>query len=472
MAANDDRLSRGTIVALAAMAVAIFIIANDFTALSVAIPEIENDLDTTLSTAQWVINGYMLVFGVLIVTGGRLDDMFGRKKMFIVGAVIFAGFSLLGGLAPNAAWLLGSRALMGIGGALMWPAVLGMTYAILPESKAGLAGGLVLGVAGFGNAVGPLLGGFLTDVLSWRWIFFVNVPIAAFGILVTAKEVPESTGDTTTRQIDYRGIALVSLGLLSLLLALDEGPDLGWGDPEIIVLFVVAGLLLAGFALLEPHMGDAALIPSDVMANRAFAIACLTVLMMSAIFFSALLYIPQFMVKVLDYSALRSGAGLIPMMGVFALSSFVAGPLYARLGPKLIVAIGAACLSVGMFLLSFIDADSSYVSLVPGLIVVGVGVGVFYSSITTAGVTALDPSRTSLAGGIIYMCQIAGGAVGLGLNTAIVTSGSSLTDGISTAFRFDAALALVGLTITILFVGGTVNLERIAALRNHHRAHA
>jgi EmrB/QacA subfamily drug resistance transporter len=472
VAQNQDRLSRGTILALAAMAVAIFIIANDFTALSVAIPEIEKDLDTSLTTAQWVINGYMLVFGVLIVTGGRLDDMFGRKKMFIIGAIIFAGFSLLGGLAPNAAGLLGCRALMGVGGALMWPAVLGMTYAILPDSKAGLAGGLVLGVAGFGNAVGPLLGGFLTDVLSWRWIFFVNVPIAAFGILVIAKKVPESTGDTATREIDYRGIALVSLGLLSLLFALDEGPDVGWGDPEIVVLFILAGLFLAGFALLEPRMGDAALIPRDVMANRPFAISCVTVLLMSAIFFSALLYLPQFMVKVLDFSALRSGAGLIPMMGVFALSSFVAGPLYARVGPKIIVSFGAACLAIGMFLLSFINADSSYASLVPGLVVLGVGVGVFYSSITTAGVTALDASRTSLAGGIIYMCQIAGGAVGLGLNTAIVTSASTLTDGISNAFLFDTVLALVGLTIAVFFVGGTVHLERLAALRGHQRAHA
>jgi EmrB/QacA subfamily drug resistance transporter len=468
----EDRIDRGTIVALLAMAVAIFVIANDFTALSVAIPEIENDLDTELSTAQWVINGYMLVFGVLIVTGGRLDDLFGRKRMFIIGALIFAGFSLLGGLAPNAAWLLGCRALMGIGGALMWPAVLGMTYAILPDSKAGLAGGLVLGVAGFGNAVGPLLGGFLTDELSWRWIFFINVPIAAFGILVTAREVPESRGDTTTRQIDYRGVALLSLGLLSLLLALDEGPEVGWGDPEIVVLFAVAAVLLAAFAFVEPRLGEAALVPRDVMGNHAFSIACLVVLMMSAIFFAALIYVPQFMVKVLGYSALRSGAGLLPMMGVFALSSFVAGPLYARLGPKLTVSIGATGLAAGMFLLSFIEPDSSYGTLVPGLVVLGIGVGFFYSSITTAGVTALDPSRTSLAGGIVYMCQIAGGAVGLGLNTAIVTSDSNLADGISTAFLFDAVLALVGLTISVLFIGGTVHPERLAALRGHHRAHA
>src|SRR3954447_22399930 len=177
------------------MALGVFVIANDFTALSVAIPRIEADLGTDLTTAQWVINGYALVFGVLIVTGGRLADLFGRKRIFLIGAACFAAFSLLGGLAPNVGLLIACRSLMGIGGALMWPAILGMTYAILPDDKAGLAGGLILGVAGFGNAVGPLLGGFLTDVLSWRWLFLVNVPIALFAMFVTWREVDESAAD-------------------------------------------------------------------------------------------------------------------------------------------------------------------------------------------------------------------------------------------------------------------------------------
>src|SRR5262249_3411272 len=138
------------------------------------IPNIEHDLGTTLTKAQWVINGYALVFGVLIVTGGRLADLFGRKRVFMIGAAIFASFSLVAGIVPGVNMLIGARMLMGVGGALMWPAILGMTYALLPESKAGLAGGLILGVAGLGNAVGPLLGGFLTDEFSWRWVFFLN----------------------------------------------------------------------------------------------------------------------------------------------------------------------------------------------------------------------------------------------------------------------------------------------------------
>src|SRR6266508_3858272 len=183
MAQTGTRMNRGTILSLFAMGLAVIVIANDFTALSVSLTDIEKDLESDLTTVQWVINGYALVFGVLIVTGGRLADMFGRRRIFFLGAAIFATFSLLGGLAPDIGWLLACRALMAVGGAMIWPAILGMTYEILPESKAGLAGGLILGAAGFGNAVGPLLGGFLTDSFSWRWVFFVNLPIAGFAML-------------------------------------------------------------------------------------------------------------------------------------------------------------------------------------------------------------------------------------------------------------------------------------------------
>jgi MFS family permease len=170
-----ERLDESSILGLAAMALAVLVVANDFTALSVALPAMEQDFGADVTTVQWVINGYALVFGVLIVTGGRLADMFGRRRMFCLGASVFAVFSVIGGVAPNVGVLLACWALMGVGGAMMWPAILGMTYAILPSSQAGLAGGLILGAAGFGNAIGPLLGGVLTDALSWRWIFFLNL---------------------------------------------------------------------------------------------------------------------------------------------------------------------------------------------------------------------------------------------------------------------------------------------------------
>jgi predicted MFS family arabinose efflux permease len=310
---------------------------------------------------------------------------------------------------------------MGIGGALMWPAILGMVYGILPESKQGLAGGLILGVAGVGNAFGPILGGALTQA-SWRWIFFLNLPVTVLACVVTWLKVHDVSDAPTRERLDYAGVATLSASLIALLVALDQATDWGWGDPRIVGLLVGCVLLFAVFLLVERSAGAHALVPREVMRNREFMAAALSVLLMSASFFAILIYVPQFMVKILGYGPLKSGIGFLPMMGVFALVSFVAGSLYNRLGAKPIVIVGAACVTAAPFLLSTVGADSGYVALVPGMLVMGFGIGLFYSTITTAGVGALDKSHTSLAGGIVYMCQIAGGSVGLGLTTAIVTS--------------------------------------------------
>jgi Na+/melibiose symporter-like transporter len=309
-------------------------------------------------------------------------------------------------------------------------------------------------------------------------VFFVNLPVTAFAMYVTWREVDESRGEDTERRLESAGRATLSVGVVALLLALDNGTDDGFGSPQILGLFAVAVVMLVAFARIESGQGERALVPRAVLRNKLFTACSLTVLLMSASFFSALLYLPQYMTKVLGWSAVKSGAGLLPMMGVFAVTSFVAGSLYSRLGPKLIVSLGAACLGIGIFMLSFLDAGTQYAALVPGMVVLGVGVGLFYSSITTAAVTALDPSRSSLAGGIVYMCQIAGGAVGLGLNTAIVASASSLPDGIATAFKVDAALAAVGFVVSLLFVGTAGTDQPATATPPHHvvrwlhRAHA
>jgi EmrB/QacA subfamily drug resistance transporter len=358
-----------------------------------------------------------------IVTGGRLADMFGRRKIFFTGAAIFSAFSLLGGLAPSAEFLIAMRLLMGIGGALMWPALLGLTYAILPDSKAGLAGGLILGAAGLGNALGPLIGGLLTDEVSWRAIFFLNLPIAAFACAIVAARVPKDQGGAR-EGIDYMGIATLSIGLILLLLGFDQAGDWGFGDPRVIGFFVVAAVLIVTFVVLEPRQGERALIPSDVFGNANFRATCLAVLMLSAVFFVAVMYVPQFMIKVLDFSALEAGAGLLPMLAIFGATSFAAGSMYERLGAKKSVTGGAIAMTIGIALLSMIEDDWGYADLIPGLAVLGFGVGVFVSSATTAAVTSLDPSRTSLAGGIVYMFQVAGGAIGLGVTTAIFTIAS------------------------------------------------
>ena len=505
MSEAPERLDRASIVALVAMALGVFIIANDITALSVALPQIEADYDADVATVQWVINAYALVFGVLIVTGGRLADLLGRRRIFFTGAAVFAVFSVLGGLAPEPEILIVCRGLMGIGGAMMWPALLGMTYAILPESRAGLAGGLILGAAGFGNAAGPLIGGAITDVLDWRWILFLNVPIAAAATFVTWRTVPESRSDETERRLDYAGSITLSIGLIALLVALDEVTDLGWGDAEVIGLLIVFAVLLAAFVLIERRAGAHALVPRDVMSNRPFMSACLTVLLMSPLFFVALMYLPQLFQKSLDYSALEAGLALLPLMGTFTLASLSAGRLYERVGPRPVLIAGASCLVVGSALIALIERGDSWGQVVPGMVVTGAGIGLFYSSVTTWAVTALDPSRSSLAGGITYMFQIAGGSIGLGIATTIFATASrdrlqeesevaaSLTDkqldavegilagtdsagalqerfpaiaarledlardafaaGFTWAFRLVAVLALAGLVVTVLELG-------------------
>ena len=371
-------------MALIAMGLGVIVIANDFTALNVALTAIEGDFNVDLGTAQWVINAYCLVFGMAIVTGGRLADLFGRRRAFFVGSALFAGFSLLGGLAPSAIFLIVMRVGMGIGAALMWPAILGMTYAALPESKAGLAGGLILGAAGLGNAMGPLLGGVLTDELSWRWIFFLNVPIAIIAVLVTWAKVHQPRPEVADERIDYPGIATLSTGLFLILLAFDQAADWGFGSPAVIAMLVVAALLLVSFSFIEPRMKKSALIPMDVLRTTEFRNACVTVTLMSAVFFVTVLYAPQFMEKILGYSALKAGVGMLPMLGTFAITSFIAGPLYGRLGPKITVTAGAVGLAVGPFLLTMVDSDSSYSALIVGLALTGLGAGLFYPSVTTA----------------------------------------------------------------------------------------
>jgi EmrB/QacA subfamily drug resistance transporter len=451
-------------LALFAIGVATVVIANDFSAINVALPTMERDFDTNINTIQWVVNAYALMFGVMIVTGGRLADMFGRRRAFFLGTAIFAVMSLLGGLAPTLPLLIVARTLMGVGAALMLPAIIGMVYGLLPEEKAGLAGGIIMGAAGLGNALGPLIGGVLTDLASWRWIFFVNVPASAFAVAVVWFNVHIKETEDSDHRLDYPGIAAISLGLVALLVALDQVDDWGWSDPRVIFLLAVCALGVGSFPRLERRAGRHALIPLEIIRNRTFAASCFGVLFMSATFFASLLYLPQFMEHQLGYSPLQSGLGMLPALATFALVSFVAGPLYERLGAKVLASVGAACITAAPFLFSLVDAGSGFGALVPGMVVLGIGIGSFYPTATTAGVTALDESQASLAGGIVYMFQIAGGSIGLGLTTTVF-SGSipPFIDGFQAAFRLDAALALAGFAVVVLFVGGNLIGRRAPA---------
>lgn len=413
----DERIAPTTWLALGAMALAVFAIANDFTAMNVVLPDIEAELDADLSTVQWVVSGYALVFGVLIVPGGRLADIYGRSRILYLGATIFAAFSLLGALAPGIWMLVAARALMGVGAAMMWPAILGLIYGLLPDSKAGLAGGLVIGVAGIGNASGPVIAGALAEV-SWRYVLLLNVPIAAVAILVTWRVV-HAPEPGEREPLDYAGTALLSVGLAALLGALTIAPDQGLTDPLVLAGLATCVAALLGFWWRERVAGEGALVPPSVIRNRPFLWACLSVLGMSATFFAALLYLPQFFQKILGQGTLGAGLMLLPFVAVFAAASFAETWLLDRVGMKAVVTVGAGCILAAPVLFVLVLHDGAgYAAVVPGMVVLGLGVGLFYSSVTTAALTAMEPSRSSLAGGILYMFQIAGGAVGLGITTA------------------------------------------------------
>ncbi len=480
MEGTTQPLDRGTWLALIAMGIAVFVIANDFSAINVAIPQIEHDFKTSVTTAQWVVNAYALTFGVLIVTGGRIADLFGRRRSFFIGSVIFATFSLLGGAAQTEAELIVMRVLMGVGGALMWPAILGMTYAALPEERAGLAGGFILGAAGIGNAAGPLIGGALTDLLSWRWIFFLNVPVSAFAIFVTWREIKADRPEVEDTRMDYAGIVTVSVGLVSLLLAFDQVIDWGWGDPRIIGLLALFVAMIGSFVFAERRAGAHALVPEDVMRNRDFAYTCAAILLMSAVFFAAMLYLPQYMIGVLGYSPIGAGAGMLPMMATFAAVSFVAGNLYEKFGGKALLIVGSGCIALGPALVALFADHETLGAIVPGMAILGLGIGLFYPTATTAGVTAVDESRRSLAGAIIYMFQIAGGSVGLGLTTTVfigasdrAAGGPKFIDGIQTAFGMDAAIAVGGFLIATFLIGGrwSPHMRRLLLAGHSPRGH-
>jgi MFS family permease len=219
-------------------------------------------------------------------------------------------------------------------------------------------------------------------------------------------------------------------------------------------MFGLAAVLLAWFVPIERRAGEAALVPRSVIGNESFRASCAAVTLMSATFFAALLYLPQFMQNQLGYSPLEAGVGVLPFLATFAAVSFVAGPLYNRLGPKPLAVVGSACIAIAPFAFSQLGEGSGYGAMVPGMLILGLGIGAFYPTATTAGVTSVPDSQSSLAGGILYMCQIAGGAIGLGLTTTVFSSQASFVDGVQAAFRLDAALSLAGFLIALFFVGG------------------
>ncbi|BBM03633.1 MFS transporter [Microbulbifer sp. GL-2] len=437
---------------LVVLYLAVFLLGYDFTALPVAIPSIQREFEVNLTTVQWIINGYTLVLGVLIITGGRVADMFGRRKMFIWGAIIFIFFSILAGISDNIGLLIVFRSLMGIGVALMWPALLGMIYDFMPGEQSGFAGGMIVAIVGISNAIGPIIGGVLTDLMSWRWILFVNIPFTGVLIFLFYKLVPKIDIEVDNKKIDYMGVATLSISLLCILIALDLSVDMGFKSPLIVILISAFFVFIGIFSIVEYKEGKSALIPSDVIGNYKFLFAGISTLLISVVFLTALLLVPQYLNFTNGNSVISIGLSLLPMMLALGCVSYVSGQFYKKLGAKSLASAGALCVFIGMFILAHIHKYSSNLQMVSGLILLGAGIGMFFSTITTLAITVVDSSRASLAGGIIYMLDIMGGSLGLGLSTTIVALAPDFLTGISRAFTVNAYLALAGFIICIFYV--------------------
>lgn len=353
---------------LLAIVLAVFIFGCDFTIFAAVLPVLSQALSLDITQIQWVFNGYALTVGVLIITGGRLADLYGRKRVLFIGFSLFILFAILGGLSQSFWGLIFCRALMGIGVALSWPALMGMLYHIIPRKSAGIAGGILAGVASLGNAIGPIVGAVMTDFGSWKWVMWVNVPFSLLAMVLLARYIVNEGRSEVTFPIHYFNIFTLSFAIFSLLLALDLGVDLGFNNMFILGLF---GFFIVGiycFRRLDISSGNHAMIPEYIIKNKQFMLVCLLSTLVSTQFFSVLLYMPQFFSHQWNYSVIQSSVGVLPVILSCVVFAFIAGGLMNVIGRIWMIRISVIIISLGIGLLSSIQVFSEEVTLFIGLV--------------------------------------------------------------------------------------------------------
>jgi EmrB/QacA subfamily drug resistance transporter len=406
---------------LAAMCFALFMIMLDNTVVNVALPSIQRDLGASLSSLEWTVNAYTLSFAVLLVTGGRLGDIFGRRRMFLGGVVAFAASSALIGLAPTDAWLVAGRALQGAGAAFMMPGTLSIISNTFPAAERGRAIGTWAGVSALALAIGPAVGGALTEYVSWRAIFFLNLPVAAGAVVVTLFAVKESIDRTVAKSVDLAGIATLSVGLSALVLALVEGNSWGWGSTRIVALLVTAVVGLVAFALVEAH-GKVPMVQFEFFRSKTFfganTVAFIVSFAMLAMFFFLALY----MQNILGYSALEAGIRFLPSTVVIIFTAPISGRLADRIGPKPLMVAGLSLVAIALYIQSTVTATSSYSDLLVAFMIMGLGMGLTMSPMSTAAMNAVTPDKAGVASGILSMSRMVGGTFGVAAIGALFQS--------------------------------------------------
>jgi EmrB/QacA subfamily drug resistance transporter len=408
-------------LALLVLAFSQLMVVLDATIVNTAIPTIQHALGFSRPDLQWVVNAYTLAFGGFLLLGGRLADRFGRRLVFTSGAGIFAVASLLGGLAQSQGEIIASRAAQGLGAAAMSPAALSLLTVVFAEGKErDRAFGVWAGVSAGGAAMGLLLGGLLTEYASWRWVFFVNTPIAVLAVLGALAFVPEHKDDSS-RGFDVVGAVVATLGLVSLVYGLVRGNELGWGSTQTVCTLLAAAVLIALFVVLQRRLTDP-LIPGRVFHTSSAAGADVSALIIGAGLFGIFFFMSQFLQVLKGYGPMRAGLSFLPMSICIGISAGIASQVLSRTGPRRLLVFGSGLAALGLLSMARISPDSTYVGTVlPSFVCVALGMGCAFVSLASAAVAGVPRSDSGIASALLNSGQQVGGAIGLAVLTAVST---------------------------------------------------
>jgi EmrB/QacA subfamily drug resistance transporter len=403
--------------------VPLFAVCVNTTSINTALPAIAQDFHSTQASLQWVVNAYVLAAAAFVVTCGDLGDIYGRRRVFVCGIGVYALASLVIALSAGPPMLIAGRALQGLGSAVIVPvslSIIGVSFA--PERRTG-AIGIWAAIVGLGFALGPLIGGFLTDALSWQWVFWLNLPVSAAAIVFVYARVSESRDEERKLSVDVPGVALLGLGAFALVLALNEGRGSGWTSPLVLGLFGAAAVLLVTFRLIEPRR-PSPLVTFAFFRRPAFLAANVGTFMVTFVLF-AVFYVYNLYLQndlLFDYSAVKSGAALLPLSLALFGVSLVVGRLVQRFGARGPVTVGFLGTALGLYLVSQVDVGSTYADLWPGFLIAGLGMGLVNGPTSAAAVSAVPEDRAGEASGVVNMARYLGGAFGVAV-TAVVYGG-------------------------------------------------
>jgi EmrB/QacA subfamily drug resistance transporter len=442
---------------LAAVSFGLFMIMLDNTVVNVALPSIQRDLDTGLSELQWIVTGYALSFAALMLIGGKLADAYGRRLIFVLGILLFTGASLWCGLSDSGDMLIAARIVQGIGAALMNPATLSIIAATFPPRQRGMAIGIWAGVSALALAIGPLVGGLLTEHLSWHWIFFVNIPVGVVAIAASFLLITESRDDTH-ESLDLPGLGTSALGLFALTYGLIEGNTYGWSSGRIVGSFVVAVASLAAFLVIERRR-RAPMLDLTLFRSGTYAGANLAMLLVALAMFGVFFFVSLYMQNVLGYSAVQAGAAFLPMTLVVILVAPIAGKLSDRHGSRWLMSIGMVLLAVQLLYFSQLGTDAGFWNLFPAFIVGGLGMSMTMTPTSAAAIRAVPVEKSGVGSAVLNAMRQVGGSVGIALMGAIVAheaggrrSIEGFMDGFERALMVASAIAFVGSIVAFALV--------------------